>query len=58
MCWICAHHVIEHGWAINEALDAKCGCLPEAIYPEKMIAARRSAAVGERSPGLESAGRP
>ncbi len=40
LCWICAHHVIEHGVPLDKAGAGECECLPEAIYPESLLAAR------------------
>lgn len=33
MDWLCAHHVIEHGCSLEEAVAAECECLPTEIYP-------------------------
>ncbi len=35
MCWLCAHHVIEHDVALQAAHSAECDCLPQAIYPNR-----------------------
>ncbi len=35
MCWLCAHHVVEHGCAPHRALTAECECLPHEIYPNR-----------------------
>lgn len=33
MCWLCAHHVVDHECALHEAATAECECLPHEIYP-------------------------
>lgn len=33
MCWICAHHVVEHGKPVEHAYVGECECLPSEIYP-------------------------
>ena len=33
MCWLCAHHVIEHGTAVDHAYVGECECLPSEIFP-------------------------
>lgn len=33
MCWLCAHHVVDHGVAPELATTAECECLPHQIYP-------------------------
>lgn len=35
MCWLCAHHVIEHGTAPHHAHAAECECTPREIYPNR-----------------------
>lgn len=35
MCWLCAHHVIEHGTALEHAHCAECECTPQEIYPHR-----------------------
>lgn len=42
MCWICAHHIIEHECRITEAGSAKCKCPPHKIYPDRAVNDRRS----------------
>jgi len=41
MCWPCAHHFVDHQQPLEECMAAQCECLPEVIYPESVIAARR-----------------
>lgn len=33
MCWLCAHHVVDHDTPVHEASTAECECSPSAIYP-------------------------
>lgn len=33
MCWLCAHHVVDHGCEPHEAVTHECECLPHQIYP-------------------------
>lgn len=37
MCWLCAHHVVEHGTVIEHAHCAECECSPQMIYPLRFI---------------------
>lgn len=40
MCWICAHHVVEHDMAPEHAQAGECECTPAEIYPQSVLAAR------------------
>jgi len=33
MCWLCAHHVVDHECPPHDAATAECECLPHQIYP-------------------------
>lgn len=33
MCWLCAHHVVEHDGDIDDAYTGECECLPSEIFP-------------------------
>ena len=33
MCWLCAHHVVDHGCSMQGASTAECECAPHEIYP-------------------------
>jgi hypothetical protein len=35
MCWLCAHHVVEHGCTEYTAGTNECECLPHDIYPTR-----------------------
>jgi len=35
MCWICAHHIVEHGCKLEDTCEARCECLPGDIYPNR-----------------------
>ena len=35
MCWLCAHHAIEHGADPSAAACAECECTPGEIYPHR-----------------------
>lgn len=35
MCWNCAHHVVDHGVPLHEAMTAECECTPDQIYPDR-----------------------
>lgn len=37
MCWLCAHHVVEHNAPVSEAYRAECECLPKDIYPHRVL---------------------
>lgn len=41
MCWLCAHQFIDHELPLEQCMGGQCECLPEAVYPESVIAARR-----------------
>lgn len=45
MCWLCAHHIVEHEVALAGAVTAECDCAPREIYPAAVFAARRQAVV-------------
>lgn len=36
LCWLCAHHVVDHGVAPELAITAECECLPHEIYPGRV----------------------
>lgn len=40
MCWLCAHHVVDHGVAPHEAATAECECAPEQVYPARVLQQR------------------
>lgn len=40
MCWLCAHHVVDHDCPVEDAWKNECECMPEDIYPAHVIAAR------------------
>ncbi len=40
MCWLCAHHVVEHGMAPEHAHCGECECTPAQIYPVSVLAKR------------------
>jgi hypothetical protein len=37
MCWLCAHHVIDHNTSIASAHCAECECTPREIYPKRVF---------------------
>lgn len=37
MCWVCAHHVVEHECPPHEAGTAECECSPHEIYPHRAV---------------------
>lgn len=39
MCWLCAHHVVDHDVPVTEAYKAECDCPPHEIYPGRAPAA-------------------
>lgn len=41
MCWCCAHAFVDHRVKLELCPVHECECLPEAIYPERVIKARR-----------------
>ncbi len=41
MCWLCAHHVVDHGSAVSAAHVGECECSLEEIYPPHVLNARR-----------------
>lgn len=53
MCWLCAHHVVDHDTPIEGACEGECDCRPHQIYPDSslMTPARQadfSAAIARR----------
>lgn len=40
LCWVCAHHVAEHGSSVAHAYVQQCSCLPREIFPMAVITAR------------------
>lgn len=37
MCWNCAHHVVDHGVPLHEAMTAECECTPDKVYPDRHL---------------------
>lgn len=37
MCWLCAHHVVEHDAPLAAAHCAECECTPREIYPHRVF---------------------
>lgn len=35
MCWVCAHHVVEHDCKLEGVIEAWCECSPLSIYPHR-----------------------
>lgn len=33
LCWLCAHHVTEHGLSLAHAPTGECECTAEQVYP-------------------------
>ncbi len=50
LCWLCAHAHVDHGCPLGSCAVHECECLPEDIYPAKVLADRRAAscAIEER----------
>lgn len=40
MCWLCAHHVVDHETPLHEAAEARCECTPDQVYPASVIRER------------------
>lgn len=40
MCWLCAHHVVDHDVPLTEAMEARCECTPDQIYPVRVLQER------------------
>lgn len=53
MCWVCAHHVVQHGATLEEALEYECDCSPWEIYPDDVLELR-----GLKAEALLAAGQP
>lgn len=47
-CWLCAHHIVEHGRALEDAMHGQCECLPEDVYPASVITRQRLAGLTSR----------
>jgi hypothetical protein len=55
MCWLCAHHVVDHGKSMQSALHAKCSCAPWMIYPGRPYdQSAPVVAVGEHGTGRKA----
>lgn len=39
LCWLCAHHVADHGASLADAATAECECSPDFVYPVGVRAA-------------------
>jgi hypothetical protein len=33
LCWLCAHHHVDHGVSLRQAPEAQCECTAAEIYP-------------------------
>jgi hypothetical protein len=55
MCWLCAHHVVDHDVPLHEAMEARCECTPDQVYPKHVIAARTAATPAPSSPVMVEA---
>jgi hypothetical protein len=33
LCWLCAHHHVDHGASLRQAPEARCECTAAEIYP-------------------------
>lgn len=40
MCWLCAHHHVEHEKPLHECATAQCECSPVDVYPADVLAKR------------------
>lgn len=36
MCWLCAHHYVDHDVPLGQAHAAECDCMPHDIYPGRV----------------------
>lgn len=36
LCWLCAHHVVDHDCSLEAAVTHECECLPHEIYPGRV----------------------
>ena len=52
-CYLCAHHIAEHGCKLEEAVECECECLPTEIYPRSHFGdkfeERRDAVIARRN---------
>lgn len=37
LCWLCAHHVVDHECTLESAVTNECDCLPHEIYPGRGV---------------------
>lgn len=56
MCWLCAHHVVDHGATFAGAPHAQCECLPTEIYPRSFFGPNDEAFERRRDEILERRG--
>jgi hypothetical protein len=38
MCWLCAHHVVEHEVSVADAHRADCKCSASEVFPNRVFA--------------------
>ncbi len=58
MCWLCAHHVVEHDCLLADAFSAECDCMPHDIYPGRLFDAPAAPVAAEPEPvGVRAAER-
>jgi hypothetical protein len=56
LCWICAHHVVEHGAPVAHARVGECECAPEAIYPDRRATLEACTKINSSTPSTTSSG--
>lgn len=42
MCWLCAHHFVEHDVSLQGCPSARCKCHPSEIYPSSSVLSKPS----------------
>ena len=53
LCWLCAHHVVDHEAALHEAATAQCECTPDQVYPAWVMHERRERAAAQAAIGFK-----
>lgn len=56
MCWLCAHHHVDHGVRLELAHSGECECLPTEIYPRSYFGPTAEAFEAARDAVLERRG--
>lgn len=51
MCWMCAHHVVDHLISVDRAGAAVCKCRKDQIFPRRVLEEREAMLEAARKSG-------